>query len=82
VAFDEPAGGMFVWARLTGPRRDASALLDEAVAAGVAYVPGPAFAVSERHADHLRLSFATPEPDEIAEGVRRLAGVVSASPRG
>jgi 2-aminoadipate transaminase len=74
VTFAAPAGGMFVWARLAG--RDTAALLPEAVAAGVAYVPGPAFAVTERHEDRLRLSFATPSPDEIVEGVRRLATVL------
>jgi DNA-binding transcriptional MocR family regulator len=84
VRFAEPEGGMFVWARLTGAGDadgrggdpDAAALLPAAVAAGVAYVPGEAFAVDERHHDRLRLSFATPSPAEIEEGIRRLATVL------
>ena len=75
IAYAEPEGGMIVWARLAGGR-DAEDLLPAAVAAGVADVPGPAFAVSQRHGDRLRLSFATPSPEEITEGVRRLATVL------
>lgn len=65
-------GGMFVWARLPGV--DTTALLPRAVDAGVAFVPGSAFAVEAgAHADALRLSFATVGPAGLDEGVRRLA---------
>jgi 2-aminoadipate transaminase len=82
LAFAEPEGGMFVWARVTGPPVDTTALLDRALAAGVAFVPGRAFAVEDTagpapggraHADHLRLSFATAAPEELREAARRLA---------
>ncbi len=81
LAFAEPDGGMCVWARVTGPAVDTTALLARALDAGVAFVPGRAFAVADRpggtgagaHADHLRLSFATPQPDELREAARRLA---------
>jgi 2-aminoadipate transaminase len=71
VEFTEPEGGMFCWARLPGV--DTTALLPAAVDAGVAFVPGAAFAVDADFGDCLRLSFATLTPDEIAEGVQRLA---------
>jgi 2-aminoadipate transaminase len=71
VEFTEPEGGMFCWARLPGV--DTTALLPAAVDAGVAFVPGAAFAVDAEFGDCLRLSFATLTPDEIAEGVQRLA---------
>jgi 2-aminoadipate transaminase len=65
-------GGMFVWARLPGV--DTTALLPRAIDAGVAYVPGSAFAVAPgAHADALRLSFATVDAANLDEGVRRLA---------
>lgn len=65
-------GGMFVWARLPGV--DTTALLAAAIAAGVAFVPGSAFAVAPgAHADALRLSFATVDAAGLDEGVRRLA---------
>jgi 2-aminoadipate transaminase len=75
IRFARPDGGMFVWATLPGV--DTTELLDRAVAAGVAFVPGSAFAVDELgHAASLRLSFATASPDELDEGVRRLVAVL------
>jgi 2-aminoadipate transaminase len=80
VTFTDPEGGMFCWVRMPGV--DTSALLLEAVAAGVAFVPGAAFGVEADFGDCLRLSFATLTPDELAEGVRRLALAVAVLDRG
>ncbi len=70
-------GGMFLWARCTDPTLDTAELLPKAVEAGVAYVPGTAFAVGDDDAGvlahHLRMSFATLEPDQFDEAARRLA---------
>jgi 2-aminoadipate transaminase len=44
LAFDAPEGGMFLWARWLDPSIDSEALLVLAIDAGVAYVPGAAFA--------------------------------------
>ena len=74
ISFNEPHGGMFVWAHLHGV--DTQALLPAAVDAGMAFVPGPAFAVDEKHTDSLRLSFATATPNELDEAIRRLASVL------
>jgi len=73
-----PRGGMFVWAEVTGPPVDTAGLLDRAVAHGVAYVPGSAFGVENVAASSMRLSFATVPPDQLREGVRRLAAVLEA----
>jgi 2-aminoadipate transaminase len=70
--FHPPDGGMFVWGRFLDDV-DTHVLLAQAVAQGVAFVPGQAFAVSGDHRRAMRLSFATVEPDQLAEGVRRLA---------
>lgn len=76
LAFDEPSGGMFLWAALTGGG-DAEALLRQAVDAGVAFVPGSAFGVDGTgHRDRVRLSFATLTPDDLDEAARRLAKVL------
>ena len=72
--FTRPTGGMFCWLRLPGV--DTTALLDPAIEAGMAFVPGRAFAVERDLGDHLRLSFATASPDELGVAVRRLAGAV------
>lgn len=74
--WNAPAGGMFFWVEL--PRSlDATALLDRAVEAGVAYVPGaPFFAAPDpRHANTLRLSFVTVPPAQIEEGIATLGRV-------
>ena len=74
--WNEPEGGMFVWARLPDGH-DAAALLPAALRHDVAFVPGaPFFAGAADHAT-LRLSFTTHRPEEIAEGLRRLGAAVA-----
>ncbi|UCN14762.1 PLP-dependent aminotransferase family protein [Cellulomonas iranensis] len=72
-----PEGGFYTWVRLP-EGLDAREMLPRAVTALVAYVPGTAFFFDGRGADHMRLSFCYPTPERIREGVRRLAGVVTA----
>lgn len=75
ITLGPATGGMFLWGRVPGV--DTSEWLQRAVAAGVAFVPGVAFAPTrdsvERLRDRVRLSFATLAPDELDEAVRRLA---------
>ncbi|MFD9307378.1 PLP-dependent aminotransferase family protein [Streptomyces sp. NPDC060048] len=72
--WNHPEGGMFVWARLP-EGHDATALLRAATRAGVAFVPGAPFFAGSPDPRALRLSFTTHTEAEIAEGLRRLAGV-------
>ncbi|MEU9283860.1 PLP-dependent aminotransferase family protein [Streptomyces sp. NPDC048275] len=67
-----PEGGMFLWARLPEPY-DTTALLRGVVEQGVAYVPGAPFYASAPDPATLRLCFVTQTPEEIGEGLRRLA---------
>ncbi|GGN85233.1 aminotransferase [Streptomyces albiflavescens] len=67
-----PEGGMFLWARLP-ESYDTTALLPRVVKQDVAYVPGAPFYAGEPDPATLRLCFVTQTPDEIAEGLRRLA---------
>lgn len=67
-----PAGGMFVWATFTDAT-DTTALLPAALEAGVAYVPGSAFAVETPWPRSLRLCFASYDDDVLTAGVQRLA---------
>jgi 2-aminoadipate transaminase len=67
-----PAGGMFTWVTLPAGL-DARAVLAEAVALGVAFVPGDAFHVDGGGTSAARLNFTASGPAEIREGVRRLA---------
>lgn len=72
--WNRPDGGMFLWVRLP-QGYDATALLPEAVAHDVAYVPGAPFFAGPPDPAALRMSFTTHTPDEIREGLRRLAKV-------
>jgi hypothetical protein len=49
-----------------------------AVNAHVAYVPGIGFFADGNGREYMRLSYCYPEPDQIREGVRRLARVIEA----
>ncbi|MER6460733.1 aminotransferase-like domain-containing protein [Streptomyces sp. NPDC001288] len=71
-----PEGGMFLWARLPEPY-DTTALLRRVVEHRVAYVPGEPFHAGEPDRATLRLCFVTQTPEEIAEGLRRLAAGLS-----
>jgi len=71
----QPKGGMNVWVSLPEPL-DASALMEKAFAAGVAYLPAKFFAVGLAEPGGLRLSFAHLPEDRIEEGIARLAIVL------
>jgi DNA-binding transcriptional MocR family regulator len=72
-----PGGGFYSWLTLP-PGLDATAMLPRAIASLVAYVPGTGFFVDGQGRRHMRLSYCYPEPDQIREGVRRLATVMEA----
>ena len=70
-----PAGGFYVW--LTLPDGiDAKVMLPRALSSRVAYVPGTGFYADGTGGRHARLCYSLPEPDRIAEGIRRLASVI------
>lgn len=82
VAWTRPEGGLFVWLTLPAGGMDAEALLEAAVAEGVAYVAGRPFFVDDSGANSMRLTFAKEDAPTIAEGVRRLARAVKARAEG
>ncbi|MDP3061750.1 MAG: PLP-dependent aminotransferase family protein [Chloroflexota bacterium] len=70
----KPKGGLFIW--LTLPEGvDASAFREKALDADVGYMPGVNFSPSGQAKNSLRLCFGFNTPDEIKEGIRRLAEV-------
>jgi DNA-binding transcriptional MocR family regulator len=69
--FVVPGGGYFLWLDLA-EGTDTGSLLAEAKGEGVAFVAGPDFMI-DGGANSLRLSFASVPPDQVAEGVSRVA---------
>ncbi|MDP3669722.1 MAG: PLP-dependent aminotransferase family protein [Telluria sp.] len=77
VSWTRPEGGMFIWVTL--PQQiDAMKLLDQAIAAKVAFVPGAPFYANEPATNTLRLSFVTVPPARIREGVAILGKLIAA----
>ena len=75
ITFNEPQGGMFFWAKLTGEGGKSSNATDfakRAIEKLVAFVPGVPFYAHDADVATLRLSFATVDVGKIVEGVGRL----------
>ena len=75
VAWNTPAGGMFLWVRLP-EGMSAVDLLPKAVDKGVAFVPGAAFYAGQPDARTLRLSFVTASVEQINIGIAALATAI------
>ena len=81
AVISDQAGGFFLWLTL-GPddgTLNTMDLLEDAVAQGVAYVPGDAFTVETARPNALRLSYSSGDPGRFDEALQRLAGVFNAS---
>jgi 2-aminoadipate transaminase len=74
--WNRPQGGYFLWLDLPDDV-DASELLPRATEAGVTFVAGADFGGAPNSA---RLAFSFASPEEIPEGVARLARLVAATP--
>lgn len=76
LRFARPQGGLYLWCRLL-PGASSRALLDRALAAGVAFVPGRAFYPDTAGDAELRICFSSVLPSAIDDAVRRLAKSLS-----
>jgi DNA-binding transcriptional MocR family regulator len=74
VTYVTPSGGYFLWIKLPGV--DADALAAEAARAGVPVVKGSSCYPDGRGKDELRLAFSAVSPEDITEGIGRLAALV------
>jgi 2-aminoadipate transaminase len=68
------SGGLFTFMTLNDPT-DTTTRVEQAIANGVAYVPGSPFFVDGSGQNTMRLTFAKESDDRLREGVRRLASV-------
>jgi 2-aminoadipate transaminase len=75
ATWNEPQGGMFIWATLP-EYIETGDLLAKALRHNVAFVPGQAAFVDGRGGSSMRLNFSGVTEDEIREGVRRIGEVI------
>ena len=75
ATWTEPAGGLFIWARLPD-YIDTTDLLARALRENVAFVPGRAAYLDGRGGSEMRLNFSGVSEDDIREGIRRIGEVV------
>ena len=66
---------MFLWLELPGGL-DADALLDEALEAGVAYIPGESFYANNGPKNTIRMNFTTVSEEQIVKGMEILGNVL------
>lgn len=78
ATFAEPGGGFFTWLRFP-EGIDTAALLPEVQRGQAGYQPGLKFSSQQALRNYARFSFAYYEADELEEGVRRIAQVLSGS---
>ncbi|WP_193335047.1 aminotransferase-like domain-containing protein [Devosia beringensis] len=72
--WQKPEGGMFIWLDLPA-HLDAGALLDQAIAQGVAFIPGAAFFPDGSGRNSLRLSFSLCDEAQIELGIFKLCAL-------
>ncbi|MBI3716409.1 MAG: PLP-dependent aminotransferase family protein [Betaproteobacteria bacterium] len=73
LTYQQPDGGMFLWAKWVDGDIDSVELLKYALPEKMIFVPGEHFYADAPERNTLRLSFATPTCEQIDEGIRRLA---------
>lgn len=71
LKYTKPTGGMFVWLELP-PYMNSSELIDSAIDAGVAFIPGQYFFVDENITNTVRLNFTTVSEEAIIKGSKIL----------
>jgi 2-aminoadipate transaminase len=66
---------MFLWAHMN-EGVDTAQLVQKAIQANIVFVPGVPFYPGNPKQNFMRISFSTPTPEEIKEGVKRLAEAI------
>lgn len=75
VTWTKPEGGLFLWVRLP-EWMSADEMFADALRENVAYVIGSAFHCDGSGKNTMRLNFSYPTPEDIDEGIKRLAKAV------
>src|SRR5262249_12266338 len=81
LKFEVPPGGLFFWLRLN-QCLNSSQLLQQALAAGVAFTSGEVFYADAINCQHARFCYTRLPPEKIEAGVRRLAESIKSEQSG
>ena len=80
VKWTHPQGGLFLWVSLP-EGMDCHQLFEAAIKENVAFVAGDSFYAANGFAEegrrHFRLNFSNAQPEQIREGIRRLAVAIN-----
>ncbi|MGA8345176.1 MAG: aminotransferase class I/II-fold pyridoxal phosphate-dependent enzyme, partial [Candidatus Sulfotelmatobacter sp.] len=78
VTWTHPQGGLFLWVTLP-EGLDMQAIFKAALDQNVAFVTGDSFYANDGRegSRHMRLNFSNAAPEQIREGIRRLAAAVN-----
>ena len=76
--WEVPSGGMFVWAVARDPKFDTDILLKRAMEAGVCVTPSSVFDATGENRRAIRINFTRNAPENLREGVKRLAAAANA----
>lgn len=80
VTWTRPQGGLFLWVSLP-EGMDCAQLFEAAIKENVAFVAGECFYAANGYAEegrrHFRLNFSNAQPEQIREGIRRLAVAIN-----
>ncbi|HHT83214.1 MAG TPA: PLP-dependent aminotransferase family protein [Clostridiales bacterium] len=75
IEYTKPEGGLFIWVTLPS-HMDANELFMDAVAENVAFVCGDSFYPQANVRNNFRLNFSNATPEQIDEGIKRIAKVI------
>jgi 2-aminoadipate transaminase len=80
LRFSRPQGGLYLWCRVAAGL-STSALLQRALASGVAFVAGPPFYPDPAGDSELRVCFSSVLPRAVDDAIGRLAASIRAGAR-
>jgi DNA-binding transcriptional MocR family regulator len=72
----QPQGGFVLWVELP-PKTDSAALYEDALNAGIAFVPGDLFSASGQYRHCLRLNCGNPWSPRLEDAIRRLGALAA-----
>jgi len=75
ITFNKPEGGLFIWAELPDSM-NAGQIALKCMENNVAFVPGAPFYVRGAQQNTMRLNFSNSNPEQIEEGMKRIAEVL------